>query len=136
MGFACFRSKQGYFLKYLVFVMEQQCFLWSVKYRWLTGCALDQTVWYLVFQLAPPSIPGQSLWHYGWQTCTVTRFCQGTSVFLCQLTFHQCCVFLLILILLLSEEQAGEAWQTSNKTMPCIIWEIIELESTFVFYVL
>jgi len=38
---------------------------------------------------------------------------------------------LLILILLLSEGQAGKAWQPSNKAMPCVVWEIIEQESTF-----
>ena len=52
-----------------------------------------------------------------WRTqCHFDRFFSQYFSFPPSVSLHQCCLIIFILILLLSEGQAGEAWAPSNKT--------------------
>jgi hypothetical protein len=59
------------------------------------------------------------------------RVCRFSSV---SIISHQCSILIFILILLLSEGQAGEAWQASNKYMLCRMSDSIEQKSTLLLF--
>jgi hypothetical protein len=59
----------------------------------------------------PPSIPGHPCEVGGGQRNTGTGFSPSTSI------CHHCSILAFLLMLLLSEGQAGEGWEPSNKLM-------------------
>jgi hypothetical protein len=58
---------------------------------------------------------GSLCWICGGQNGTGTGFSQSALIYLLSFLFHQCSVFMFVLIQLLLKGQVGKAWEPPNK---------------------